>query len=160
MPPFSALLHTHNDALRLGRALETLLPCAEILIVDNHSNDTTVRLARRYGARVFSSAALSPPTHYLQHAQSDWILHLNPSESLTEGLQASLFEWSAAAASHFSTQAFSVNLLQQLGWQWRQLAEPEIRLVHKQWPHWKGLFPAPDGPSTALQGDLLQLAYP
>ena len=37
MPPFTALLHTHNDALRLGRALETLFAGSEILIVDHHS---------------------------------------------------------------------------------------------------------------------------
>ena len=31
MPPITALLHTKNDSLGLGRALETLLPCSEIL---------------------------------------------------------------------------------------------------------------------------------
>jgi glycosyltransferase involved in cell wall biosynthesis len=55
MPPITALLHTTNDALRLGRALETLLPCAEIIIVDHHSADATRRIARDYGARIVTA---------------------------------------------------------------------------------------------------------
>jgi glycosyltransferase involved in cell wall biosynthesis len=57
MPPLTALLHTTNDALRLGRALETLLPCAELLIVDHHSTDATLRVARAYGARILPAEA-------------------------------------------------------------------------------------------------------
>ena len=57
MPPITALLHTKNDGLRLGRALEMLLPCAEILIVDHHSADATRRIAREYGARIVTADA-------------------------------------------------------------------------------------------------------
>ena len=32
MPKFTALLRTHNDALRLGRALQSLRPCDEVLV--------------------------------------------------------------------------------------------------------------------------------
>ena len=46
MPSITALLHTENDALRLGRALETLYTCDDILIVDYGSRDATVRVAR------------------------------------------------------------------------------------------------------------------
>jgi glycosyltransferase involved in cell wall biosynthesis len=55
MPPITALLHTRNDALRLGRALEMLLPCAEILIVDHDSGDATHRIAHQYGARIIGA---------------------------------------------------------------------------------------------------------
>jgi hypothetical protein len=33
MPKITALLHTHNDALRLGRALDSLRPCDEVLVI-------------------------------------------------------------------------------------------------------------------------------
>ena len=56
MTSITALLHTHNDALRLGRALETVYACDDILIVDHGSEDSTVRVARDYGARVMSAA--------------------------------------------------------------------------------------------------------
>jgi glycosyltransferase involved in cell wall biosynthesis len=37
MPQLTALIHTHNDELRLGRALESLRPCDELLIFDHGS---------------------------------------------------------------------------------------------------------------------------
>jgi glycosyltransferase involved in cell wall biosynthesis len=162
MPPFSAVLHTQNDALRLGRTLETLLPCAEILIFDHQSTDSTLRIARLYGARVFNAANYAERMHYLQHARNDWIFYMNPSESLTEGLQASLFEWGQMPRPSLSSaQAFSVNVREQVDGRWRQHPEPEIRLVTRHWTHWNGLLPASGPrPSTALQGELLRLAYP
>src|SRR5271166_4287809 len=81
MPPITALLHTSNDALRLGRALETLLPCAELLIVDHGSTDATLRVARAYGARLLGADGLAAAKHYLERAASDWIFCLDPSES-------------------------------------------------------------------------------
>ena len=59
MTSITALLHTKNDALRLGRALETLYACDDILIVDHGSRDATVRVAREYGARVVDGRARS-----------------------------------------------------------------------------------------------------
>jgi len=70
-----------------------LLPCTEILIVDHHSSDATQRIARQYGARIVASPSLGYSGHYLDQTCHDWILCLDPSESVTEGLQATLFEW-------------------------------------------------------------------
>src|SRR5437016_3583943 len=95
MPPITALLHTANDALRLGRTLELLLPCSEILIVDHHSADATRRVAREYGAHIVAADSHVTANHHLDSARHDWILCMQPGESITESLQASLFEWSA-----------------------------------------------------------------
>src|SRR5579864_4351341 len=108
MPPITALLHTANDALRLGRALETLRPCDEILVVDHGSHDATLRIAREYGARILPLGAGATPAHCLQSARHEWILCLEPRESLTEGLEATLYEWKSGL--QVSGQAFSVFL--------------------------------------------------
>jgi glycosyltransferase involved in cell wall biosynthesis len=50
MPKLTALLHTHNDALRLGRALQSLRPCDQVLVIDENSEDDTEKVARDYGA--------------------------------------------------------------------------------------------------------------
>src|ERR1022692_909324 len=125
MPPITALLHTANDALRLGRALETLLPCAEILIVDHHSADATRHIARQYGARIVVAEDKVSPQRYLHLATFEWILSLQPSESITEGLQASLFEWSALPApstvTHAGMLAFSVFVREETGENWLRL---------------------------------------
>ena len=59
MPRSRQLLHTENDALRLGRLLETLYPCDEILIVDHGSFDATSQVAREYGARIIAGSHAS-----------------------------------------------------------------------------------------------------
>jgi glycosyltransferase involved in cell wall biosynthesis len=160
MPPITALLHTSNDAARLGRALETLLPCAEILIVDHHSTDATIRVARRYGARIVRADSRASATHYLESARYDWILCLGASESLPEGLQATLFEWNSPAPDARGMPTFSVFVREQIAEDWRTRPEPETRLVHRTWTRWNGLLPAYDPSSIALAGELLRLAYP
>src|SRR5258708_38153183 len=96
MPALTALLHTHNDALRLGRALETLYACDQIVIVDHDSHDATVQVARQYGATVVSAQPDACPADYLQSANHGlvrgWILCLTAIESLSESLATSLFE--------------------------------------------------------------------
>src|SRR2546429_9337423 len=56
MPSITALLHTENDALRLGRTLETLYPCDDVIVVDHGSRAGTVRPACQDGAREVSAS--------------------------------------------------------------------------------------------------------
>jgi hypothetical protein len=159
MPPITALLHTKNDASRIGRALETLLPCSEILIVDHHSTDATLRVAHEYGARILSVDRQQAVANYLQQASHDWILCLCPSESLGEGLQASLFEWSSWPATQVAgTYAFSVR--EQVAASWRNLPSPQTRLVPRSWTNWIGDLPAQHSSSKRLEGELLRIAFP
>jgi glycosyltransferase involved in cell wall biosynthesis len=165
MPPITALLHTNNDALRLGRALEMLLPCGEILVVDHHSTDATSRIARAYGARVVEADSHAPAHHYLHLASHDWILCLEPAESINENLQASLFEWSAlpdhkVVSSAAGAAAFSVFVREQAGAHWRRIPAPETRLVPRRWPRWHGHLPAREPSAVALEGELLRFAFP
>jgi glycosyltransferase involved in cell wall biosynthesis len=162
MPPITALLHTMNDALRLGRALEMLLPCNEILIVDHRSIDATRRIAREYGARVVTADDQDTANHYLGLARHDWILCLQPGESITEGLQASLFEWSAQS-SHDEVSggsAFAVFVREQTGDGWLELPAPETRLIPRSWALWRGRLPAHEPSAIALEGELLRFALP
>src|SRR6266496_2661186 len=84
MPSITALIHTENDALRLGRALETMYACDDILLVDHGSRDATVRVAREYGAKVVEVRAGATQRDYVQFAKAGWILCIDPRESLTE----------------------------------------------------------------------------
>lgn len=156
MPPITALLHTTDDAFRLGRALETLLPCDEIVIVDHRSADATLRIAREYGARIQLAENLADPSYYLALARHDWILCVAPCESITEGLQATLFEWSALPGHQVEQPAFSVTVREQTGETWRDLPAPETRLIPRNWTRWNGQLPAPDSTAVRLEGELLR----
>jgi hypothetical protein len=161
MPPFTAILHTANDALRLGRALETLFPCYEILVIDHHSADATLRVAREYGAHIVSADNGATASRYLDLARHDWIFCLDATESLTEALQASLFEWSSLpAAAVVGAQAFSVSVREQVGEDWRDFPAPETRLVPRNWTFWSGRLPAHQPSAVVLEGALLRFTFP
>jgi glycosyltransferase involved in cell wall biosynthesis len=165
MPPITALLQTTNDATRLGRALETLLPCAEILIVDHHSTDATVRIARSYGARIVAADGNAAITDYLDHAGCDWIFCIEPVEAITEGLQTSLFEWAALPGycdvnGAGSGHAFSVRVREQVRKKWLDLPVPETRLIPRRWTRWHGRVPASEPSAIPLEGELLRFVFP
>ena len=173
MASVTALLHTENDALRLGRALETLYACDAILIVDHGSRDATVRVAREYGAKVVAATPGASPEDYLrtatansthsrQSASSDWILCLDPRESLTEKLAASLFEWKSESFHTRANEApiFSVFVRQETAQGWMQIPAPQTRLVPHTWNLWNERFPVNDASALALEGELLRFVFP
>ena len=155
MARITALLHTSNDARRIGRALESLRCCDELLVVDHGSSDHTRKIARDYGARV--EPASSPQDSGARHATHDWVLCLLPSEALSESLEASLLEWKQedpgeAVAYALALRAETVN-----GW---THSPPEVRLVHRSKLGWTGVLPPPVGDALSLCGDLLRFRDP
>jgi glycosyltransferase involved in cell wall biosynthesis len=164
MPAITALLHTQDDALRLGRALETLLPCDEILVVDHGSRDATRRIAHEYGARVVEAPDYATPSQCLQFARCEWILCLEPRESLTEALAASLFawrsEWKSESQASPAITAFSICLREETAGGWIENPAPQIRVVPRNWNQWKGLLPAPGLSAITLEGALLRFLLP
>jgi hypothetical protein len=213
MPTITAVVHTENDALRLGRCLETLYPCDGILVVDHGSRDGTVEVAREYGARVSSGAnALAEPggliaaLEALRHPKSDaaqelrpnpasaesllrpnpasaeelrqaspdaaldlrsprsdlgWILCLDPRESISETLAASLYEWKTEWISPAgNAAAFSMFLREETAEGWVEVPAAETRLVPANWGRWQGRLPASDASSIVLEGELLRFAFP
>jgi cellulose synthase/poly-beta-1,6-N-acetylglucosamine synthase-like glycosyltransferase len=160
MPPITAILHTLNDASRLGRALETLRPCDEILVVDHGSTDATLSIARQHGARITTADPQDPPEKHAAAASHDWVLCLLPSESLSEGLEASLFEWKLYALEDVQkVTACSTFVRLETDQGWVEQA-PSTRLVPKDWKHWSGNLPAHDQRSMLLQGALLRFCQP
>jgi hypothetical protein len=167
MPSITALLHTKNDTLRLGRALETLYACDDILVVDHGSRDATVRVANEYGARVIAATARTSPAEYLRSAglpstNSTWILCLDPRESLTERLAASLFEWKSESPDSLpsAARAFSVLVREETKKGWLEIPDPQTRLVPRDWKRWHGLFPIAEPSAFVLEGELLRFAFP
>src|SRR3954464_2820849 len=92
----SALIHTCDNARSLGRALDSLRPCDEVIVVDHGSKDDTVEIAREHGAKVIKAVPGVNRGVYAQDARNEWILCLLPQEAVAEELEASLFEWSEA----------------------------------------------------------------
>lgn len=155
MPSITALLHTHNDALRLGRALEMLFPCDEILIIDHDSNDGTSEVAREYGARILRASQGAD----LRTVGAEWIFSLDPRESVTEALAASLFEWKLEVIPA-NVRAFAVYRREETVEGWIENPIAQTRLVRADWNRWAGKFPERDVAAVALEGELLHFVFP
>jgi len=157
MPPITAILHTQNDALRIARAIESLRPCDEVLVIDHGSTDETREVAGRFGARVLQARSESFDTQqFLAEARYEWILCLHPTESVQEGLEASLLEWKLAA--HPAQTVFGVSLLEETSTGWTP-PRVETRLVHRTNTQWNGWRPLPEA-AVLLDGSLSRMRLP
>jgi hypothetical protein len=162
MARIAGVLHTKNDFPRVARALETLRACQELIVIDHGSDDGTLRIAREYGAKIltFDRMARRPEIAGLD---CDWLFCLTPFESVSESLEATLYEWHVRPVTHNST-AFSVFVREETRDGWIQHSAPELRLVPTNWPHWERNLPAlPPNCSPlppALEGKLQRFAFP
>ena len=155
MPRITALLHTANDARTLGRALESLRCCEELLLIDHGSSDGTRKIARDYGARV--EPAASPQDSGAGRAAHDWVLCLLPSEALSESLEATLLEWKQEDPGEVAAYALALRRETVNGW---THSPPQVRLVHRGKLGWTGALPPNTGDALSLCGDLLRFRDP
>lgn len=88
----SVIVPTYNSSLTLELCLASLrlqtYPNIEIIIVDNYSTDDTVKIARKYGLRVFQVKALrSAARNYgAKKTRGDYLLFLDFDMELTPGV--------------------------------------------------------------------------
>ena len=158
MPKISALLHTHNDALRLGRALDSLRPCDEVLVIDDCSEDDTARVAYQHGATLKSAIPGVTFGAYAMDTSHDWVLCLRPNETLSDDLEASLLEWkNGDPADGVACYRFDVREQKHSGW---QRCPPEVRLINRRLMNWVGEMPANQECDLLLSGDLLRFDQP
>jgi glycosyltransferase involved in cell wall biosynthesis len=151
MPTLTAILHTQNDERLLGRALESLRPCNEILVVDHGSTDGTLEVARQYGAVVLKPS----DTSFLEAATGEWVLCLLPTEALSEELEGRLYEWKQAQPGTPASYALRIREETPAGWRHHS---PQTRLVRRGTMHWTGNLPPCMDRAPVFPGDLLRLA--
>jgi glycosyltransferase involved in cell wall biosynthesis len=169
MARITALLHTHNDAARIGRALESLRACDEVLVVDHASTDDTVKIARDYGATVKEGVPGVHPGAYAIDARYDWVLCLLPNEAVGEALEASLFEWKDRKHEKSDQSEKDKDAAKQCGFGFKVHEETEngwkelgahTRLVNRKKVNWPGHLPSHVPDAELLPGHLLRFAKP
>lgn len=169
MPKITALLHTYNDAPRIGRALDSLRACDEVLVIDHHSTDDTAKIARDHGATVKEGVPGVNPGVYAMDARHDWVLCLLPNEAVGEGLEASLVEWkdgkheasdnSGKAGDTAKQCSFAVQVREESENGWKEL-DVHTRLVNRKNINWSGHLPFDDPSAQLLPGHLLRFTKP
>jgi glycosyltransferase involved in cell wall biosynthesis len=154
MPKITALIHTHNDASRIGRTLDSLRPCDEVLVIDSASDDDTRDIAREHGAIVQQAISGVEPGAYAIDSRHEWVLCLLPGETLSEGLEASLREWQDSEPDD-GVLGYSFSVRENADGKW-QKGPPEMRLVNRNRVNWTGEVPPNAERAIQLEGDLLK----
>ncbi len=90
----SVVILTKNEEKNIEACLKTLKWCDEIVVIDDNSEDKTVEIAKKLGARVFLRALegdFSAQRNFaLRQAQGDWVLFVDADEQVSPQLRAEI----------------------------------------------------------------------
>lgn len=97
MGKISVVINTLNEEENLPRAIASVKSFAdELVVVDMHSTDSTVEIAKKAGAVVFDhekTGYVEPARNYaIGKATGDWILILDADEEVSSSLEKKLLE--------------------------------------------------------------------
>ncbi len=90
----SATIIAFNEERNIARVIESLRCCDEVLVLDSGSNDRTVEIAEKLGARVVEASwhgYAAQKNIAAQLASYDWILSIDADESVSEALEAEIW---------------------------------------------------------------------
>lgn len=160
----SVVLATRNEEKNLGKCLDSVKRLAdEIIIADEKSTDSTVKIAKKYSAKVIS-VPHSENFHItkniaIDNALGDWILQLDADEVVSPELAKEI----KAIIAKSKINGYWVNrknwFLSRFLTKGGQYPDPTLRLYRRG----KGRLPAKDvheqaivdGPTASLKNDLL-----
>jgi glycosyltransferase involved in cell wall biosynthesis len=108
VPKLSATIITRNEASGIADALQSVGWVDEIVVVDSHSADDTVAIARRYTSRVEVrewNGYVDQKNYAASIASHDWILSVDADERVTAALAS---EIRATLASGPAARAYRI----------------------------------------------------
>jgi (heptosyl)LPS beta-1,4-glucosyltransferase len=97
MAKLSVVVNTLNEEKNLARCLTSVKDLAdEIVVVDMHSSDDTVKIAKKFGAKVYNhkkAGYVEPARNYaMGKASGEWIFILDADEEASVGLKKKIKE--------------------------------------------------------------------
>lgn len=102
----SAIILTKNEERNIEACLDSVSWCDEKIIIDDHSTDKTVDLAKKKGAKVFVRSMynnFSDQRNYgLEKAKGDWILFIDADERISSALWYEIMSHSSEAIEEYA----------------------------------------------------------
>jgi glycosyltransferase involved in cell wall biosynthesis len=91
----SAVINTLNEEANIAECIRSVESMAnEIIVCDMHSDDATVKIAERLGARIIyhdRTGYVEPARYYaITQASSEWVLVIDADERMTDSLKEKL----------------------------------------------------------------------
>jgi glycosyltransferase involved in cell wall biosynthesis len=140
----SATIITFNEERNIARVIESLRCCDEILVLDSGSNDRTVEIARKLGARVEEASwhgYAAQKNIAAELATNDWVLSLDADESLSEALEAEIWHIKKAGPEY---DGYTMPRLAQYLGRWilhsGWYPDRKVRLFNRRKAKWVGDF--------------------
>jgi glycosyltransferase involved in cell wall biosynthesis len=166
--PISGVVICLNEADRIGRCLESLSFCDEIVVVDSGSLDGTREIARKYTETVIEQPFLGyveQKNFALEHAKNDWVICLDADEALSPELAANIR--GALARDDGNIAGYSLDRVTHYLGVWHDRGEwyPDwqLRFFRRSRGRFAGLDPHDrvelEGPVARLPGRLLHWNY-
>lgn len=167
MAKLTVTVITKNEAADIGDALASVAFADEIVVVDSHSTDDTVAIARRFTDRVVArdwAGYVDQKNHAASLASHDWILSLDADERATPELAS---EITALLAGAPGAAAFRIpRVTWHLG-RWIRTTDwypdYQTRLYDRRAARWTGAHVheavTVEGPIGQLHGELQHYAY-
>lgn len=106
MSKISVVINTLNEEKNLPQALKSVKHLAdELVVVDMKSDDNTVKIAKKFGAKVYDHKRMGyvePARNFaINKATSDWILILDADEEIPSSLSKKLKELAEAGEAEY-----------------------------------------------------------
>ncbi|MBF0570191.1 MAG: glycosyltransferase family 2 protein [Candidatus Omnitrophica bacterium] len=166
-PMISVVVIAKNEEHNIDACLGSVHGWAdEIIVVDDHSTDKTVELARKYGAKVFSRAMDNEGRHRnwaYRQASTDWVFSLDADERATPELKEEI-DGAIESTSH---NAFTIPRRNYIGDYWLryggQYPAAQLRVFRKTRFRYEevGVHPRAflDGTTGHLTKDMIHKSY-
>lgn len=167
MPGLTVTIITLNEAATIAAAIESVSFADEVLVVDSHSTDDTVAVARAAGARVIVRdwpGYIAQKNFAAAEASHDWILSLDADERVTPPLAD---EIRGLLAGTPPCAGYRVPRLSRYLGRWIRSTDwypdYQLRLYDRRQAEWVGRYVHESvkarGPVQDLHHDLLHYTY-
>jgi glycosyltransferase involved in cell wall biosynthesis len=165
--PVSCCIITYNEEDDLEDCLKSVSWADEIVVVDSHSTDGTVEIARRYTDRVIDhdfEGHVQQKNYAIDQAKNEWVLCVDADERVTDELKEEILEVTKdpgelSGASMPRLTWYLGRFVRRGGW----YPDRKLRLFRRDRGRWTGRNPHDrvevEGPVRALRGDLLHYSY-
>jgi glycosyltransferase involved in cell wall biosynthesis len=166
--PLSGVVICYNEEDRIGRCLESLGICDEIVVVDSNSTDATREIAQRYTQKVVEQEFLGyrdQKNFALDLAKHDWVLCLDADEALSPELAEEIQK--VLANDDQRVSGFKLDRVTYFLGTWHDRGEwypdRKLRLFRRSRGRWSGRPTHErvkiEGPVQSLGGRLLHWNY-
>lgn len=163
----SAIVRTWNEENNLEECLESISWADEIIVVDSHSTDRTIEIAKKYNCRIL---VRDWPGHIAQsqfatdQSSNTWVLSMDADERVTPELRDEIIALDLANSAHDAFDMprrhfFMKRWIYHSGW----YPDRKIRLFRKDRCRWGGYNPHDvvmvPGSLGRLKNDLIHYIY-